>query len=59
MDGKGKVLSCRMLSQGQADMTVLSLRQAVENAPSYPGCGIQIAEKATLDALIERITEEK
>ena len=32
VDGKGKVLSCRVLSQGQADMTVLSLRQAVENA---------------------------
>ena len=32
MDAKGKVLSCRMLSQGQADMTVLSLRQVVENA---------------------------
>ena len=31
VDGKGKVLSCRVLSQGQADMTVLSLRQAVEN----------------------------
>lgn len=32
VDAKGKVLSCRMLSQGQADMTVLSLRQVVENA---------------------------
>lgn len=32
VDAKGKVLSCRMLSQGQSDMTVLSLRQVVENA---------------------------
>ena len=32
VDAKGKVLSCRMLSQGQANMTVLSLRQVVENA---------------------------
>ena len=32
VDAKGKVLSCRMLSHGQSDITVLSLRQVVENA---------------------------
>ena len=31
VDAKGKVLSCRMLSQGQSDMTV-HVRQVVENA---------------------------
>lgn len=32
LDGKGKVLSCKCLSQGSADMTSLSIRQVVENA---------------------------
>ena len=43
VDGKGKVLSCRMLSQGQADMTVLSLRQAVENALLSGASGVFLA----------------
>ena len=34
LDGKGKVLSCKCLSQGSADMTSLSIRQVVENAPA-------------------------
>ena len=43
VDGKGKVLSCRVLSQGQADMTVLSLRQAVENALLSGASGVFLA----------------
>ena len=32
LDGKGKLLSCKKLSQGSADCTALSVRQVVENA---------------------------
>ena len=32
LDGKGKLLSCKQLSQGSADCTALSVRQVVENA---------------------------
>lgn len=32
LDGKGKLLSCKKLSQGSADCTSLSVRQVVENA---------------------------
>ena len=53
VDAKGKVLSCRMLSQGQADMTVLSLRQVVENAllsgASHPS-GVALPSPADMEA---------
>ena len=32
LDAKGKLLSCKRLSQGSADCTALSVRQVVENA---------------------------
>ena len=32
LDGKGKLLSCKKLSQGSADCTALSVRQVVENS---------------------------
>ena len=32
LDAKGKLLSCKQLSQGSADCTALSVRQVVENA---------------------------
>ena len=50
VDAKGKVLSCRMLSQGQADMTVLSLRQAVENALLSGASGVALPSPADMEA---------
>ena len=32
LDARGKLLSCKQLSQGSADCTALSVRQVVENA---------------------------
>lgn len=40
LDGKGKVLSCKCLSQGSADMTSLSIRQVVENALLSGAAGV-------------------
>ena len=53
VDGKGKVLSCRMLSQGQADMTVLSLRQAVENALLSGASGVALPSQADVQATVQ------
>lgn len=50
VDAKGKVLSCRMLSQGQADMTVLSLRQVVENALLSGASGVALPSPADMEA---------
>ncbi len=38
--------------------TAPKLRQAVENAPSYKDCGIQIAEKATLEEAVQFAWEQ-
>lgn len=53
VDGKGKVLSCRVLSQGQADMTVLSLRQAVENALLSGASGVALPSRADVQATVQ------
>ena len=53
VDGKGKVLSCRVLSQGQADMTVLSLRQVVENALLCGASGVALPSRADVQATVQ------
>ena len=55
VDGKGKVLSCRMLSQGQADMTVLSLRPGASGvflAHNHPS-GVALPSQADVQATVQ------
>ena len=52
LDGKGKVLSCKCLSQGSADMTSLSIRQVVENALLSGAADIGVDEVHNLVAAL-------
>ena len=52
VDGKGKVLSCRVLSQGQADNALLSGASGVFLAHNHPS-GVALPSRADVQATVQ------